>query len=31
MSHRSAFYYDNKRNLTCVLDPDNGFTYFTYE
>jgi len=31
MGHRSAFYYDNKRNLTCVLDPDNGFTYFEYD
>ena len=25
-----AFYYDNRSNLTCVLDPEDGLTYYTY-
>jgi RHS repeat-associated protein len=29
--NRTAFYYDTRRNLTCVLDPDNGLTYYTHD
>jgi uncharacterized protein RhaS with RHS repeats len=29
--NRAAFYYDNRSNLKCVLDPDNGLTYYTYD
>ena len=29
--NRTAFYYDNRSNLKCVLDPDNGLTYYTYD
>jgi hypothetical protein len=28
MGHRTAFYYGNRSNLRCVLDPDNGLTYY---
>ena len=31
MGNRTAFYYDNRRNLTAVLDPDNGLTYYGYD
>jgi len=31
MAHRTAFYYDKRSNLTCVLDPENGLTYYTYD
>ena len=31
MAYRTAFYHDNNRNLICVLDPENGQTYFTYD
>ena len=31
MGYRNAFYYDNRRNLTSVLDPDNGLTYYGYD
>jgi YD repeat-containing protein len=31
MAHRTAMYYDSRRNLTCVLDPANGLTYYTYD
>ena len=31
MGHRTAFYYDNRGNLTCVLDPENGLTYYEYD
>ena len=27
----TAFYHDNRSNLTRVLDPDNGLTYYTYD
>jgi YD repeat-containing protein len=29
--NRTAFYYDNRSNLKCVLAPDNGLTYYTYD
>ena len=28
---RNAFYYDNRGNVRCVLDPDNGLTYYTHD
>ena len=31
MSYRLAFYYGNRGELTCVLDPDNGLTYYQHD
>jgi YD repeat-containing protein len=31
MAFRNSFYYDHRGNLTCVLDPENGLTYYAYD
>jgi YD repeat-containing protein len=31
MAFRNASYYDHRSILTCVLDPENGLTYYTYD
>ena len=31
MSYRVAMYYDSRRNLLCLLDPENGLTYYTVD
>ena len=31
LAYSLGFSYDSRGNLTCVVDPDNGLTYYTYD